>query len=100
MAKFIVQQGAEPGQEYPITSGMLVFGRSDECDVILHDPNVSRRHAHAVVLNGMVAVVDLGSSNGTLVNGIPISRAFLMDGDVLTMGITSFLFAEELQLND
>jgi pSer/pThr/pTyr-binding forkhead associated (FHA) protein len=100
MAKFIVQQGTDPGAEFPVSSGMLVFGRSDDCDVTLADPNVSRRHAHAVVLNGMVAVVDLGSSNGTLVNGIPISRAFLMDGDVVTLGITSFLFAEERQLND
>lgn len=100
MAKFIEQQGSHPGQEIPITSGMVVFGRSDECDVVLADPNVSRRHAHAVVLNGMVAVVDLGSSNGTLINGIPISRAFLMDGDILTLGATTFRFADDQALSD
>jgi len=100
MAKFIERQGAEPGREVSINSGMVVFGRSDDCDVALGDPNVSRRHAHAVVLNGMVAVVDLGSSNGTLVNGIPISRAFLMDGDVMTLGATTFEFLEERELND
>lgn len=100
MAKFITQHGPDPAQEYSITAGMVTFGRSEECDVALADPNVSRRHAHAVVLNGMVAMVDLGSSNGTLVNGVPISRAFLMDGDVITLGASTFLFIEELELAD
>lgn len=100
MAKFITQQGADTAQEFPVTSGMMTFGRSDDCDVVLSDPNVSRRHAHAVVLNGMVALVDLGSSNGTLVNGVPISRAFLMDGDVVTLGATVFHFVEEMELSD
>lgn len=99
MPKFIALEGVNPGQEIPINGKLLVFGRSDDCDVVLTDPNVSRRHAHAVTLNGMVAVVDLGSSNGTLVNGIPISRIFLMDGDELTLGGTVLQFVEERELN-
>jgi len=99
MPKFIVTQGAQPGQEINIQGKLLVFGRSEECDVVLADPNVSRRHAHAVILNGMVAVVDLGSSNGTLVNGIPISRIFLMDGDEVRLGGTTLQFAEDRELS-
>lgn len=99
MAKFILTQGDQPGREIPVEGKMVVFGRSDDCDVVLVDPNVSRRHAHAIILNGMVAVVDLGSSNGTLVNGIPISRIFLMDGDELQLGGTTLLFVEDRELN-
>lgn len=99
MSKFVIVKGADAGQEFPFTGGMMVIGRSDECDIVLSDPNVSRRHAHAVVLNGMVAVVDLGSSNGTLVNGIPISRIFLMDGDEVQVGGTTIGFVEERELN-
>ncbi len=99
MPKFVISQGADPGREIPINGSMVVFGRADECDVVLPDPNVSRRHAHAVILNGMVAVVDLGSSNGTLVNGIPISRIFLMDGDEVTLGGTVLRFVEDRELS-
>lgn len=99
MPKLILTQGANPGQEVNVNGKMVVFGRSDECDVVLVDPNVSRRHAHAIMLNGMVALVDLGSSNGTLVNGIPISRIFLMDGDQVQMGGTVFQFLEDRELN-
>jgi DNA-binding NtrC family response regulator len=100
MPKFIVMQGEQPGSEIPFEGNRLVFGRTDDCDVVLPDPNVSRRHAHAVVLNGMVAMVDLGSSNGTLVNGIPISRTFLMDGDQVTLGGTLLQFIEDLEQSD
>ena len=99
MPKFIITQGANQGTEIPAEGKMLVFGRSDECDVVMADPNVSRRHAHAVMLNGMMAMVDLGSSNGTLVNGIPISRIFLMDGDEIQLGGSIFQYVEDRELN-
>jgi two-component system response regulator HydG len=78
----------------------LVFGRTDECDVMISDPNVSRRHAQAVFLNGLVAMVDLNSSNGTLVNGLPISRIFLMDGDEVQLGSTTLVYSDEREGRD
>ena len=96
MSKFIVKQGSPSavGLEIPVDRVQMVFGRTEECDVVVLDPNVSRRHAQALVLDGLVAMMDLGSSNGTYVNGLPISRIFLMDGDEVRFGETVLVFAE------
>jgi len=94
MPKFIVKSGANAGLEIPLTGKRLVFGRSDECDVVLTDGNVSRVHAHAIVLDGLVALVDLNSSNGTYVNELPISRILLMDGDEVRLGETVLVFSD------
>lgn len=96
MPKFVVKQGDHAGTEIPMNGSQIVFGRSEECDVLVSDVNVSRRHAQAILINGLVAIVDLNSSNGTLVNGIPISRIFLMDGDEVRIGGMSFQFVDDL----
>lgn len=88
--------------ESPVTSGALVvpngksvtlgdaavvIGRSPECDIVLDDPNVSRRHAEVKVVNGSYAVSDLGSTNGTRVNGIAVTlERALRDGDIIGLG--------------
>lgn len=95
MPKFIVQSGAEPGTEISGDRNRVLFGRADDCDVIIPDVNVSRHHAQAVLLDGLMALVDLNSSNGTFVNGLPISRIFLMDGDVVTLGETQLVFVDD-----
>jgi transcriptional regulator with GAF, ATPase, and Fis domain len=94
MPKFIVKSGPHAGLEIPLVGKRLVFGRSDECDVVLTDGNVSRVHAHAIVLDGLVALVDLNSSNGTFVNELPISRILLMDGDEIRLGETVLVFCD------
>ena len=95
MPKFIVRTGAKPGMEIKADSNRTLFGRAEECDVLIADANVSRHHAQAVMLDGMMALVDLNSSNGTFVNGLPISRIFLMDGDVITLGETELVYVDE-----
>src|SRR5687767_12843536 len=94
MSKFIVKQGAGAGRDIPNNQPLMTFGRTDECDVVVADANVSRRHAQVMDLAGSIALMDLGSSNGTLVNGLPISRIFLMDGDEVTLGGTILVFAD------
>lgn len=67
----------------------LVLGRGAEADVLLPDNSVSRRHARVGVEAGRVMVEDLGSTNGTTVNGRPLrtgERPELQDGDRLTLG--------------
>jgi hypothetical protein len=78
---------------YPVTSGRVVLGRSSECDVRVADANVSRRHCE-IVQDGPTSwsVVDLGSTNGTELNGHRISRAALTDGDRVTVGGTDVVF--------
>ena len=95
MAKFTLKSGNQPGREIRMEGPRLVFGRAEDCDVVIADSNISRRHAQAIVLNDLVSMMDLGSSNGTFVNELPISRVFLMDGDEVRLGETVLVFSEE-----
>jgi hypothetical protein len=66
----------------------LQIGRLPECAVVVDDPNASRRHAELVRRDGAVVLVDLDSTNGTLVNGAPVKEVPLSDGDEVTIGAT------------
>src|SRR5262245_45125506 len=72
----------------------LTVGRALTSDVALLDPTVSRRHASLVVDESGIDLSDLGSSNGTFVNGERVERARLAAGDVLTFGKLSFNVSE------
>lgn len=64
----------------------LMIGRHSQNDLVLDNPVVSRHHALVVSRNDRVYVVDLGSTNGTLVNGAQVHRRALRDGDVIEVG--------------
>jgi len=83
------------GREVPLTADRAVIGRSRECDVRLADSNVSRRHAEVRHEDGAYWIVDLGSTNGTELNGKRIERAKLTDGDRITLGSTDVVFGHE-----
>lgn len=70
----------------------LTIGRLPECSVVLDDPNASRRHAEMLHRNGQVVLVDLNSTNGTLVNGAAVKETPLVDGDEVTVGATVLRF--------
>lgn len=87
-------KGVPPKAVYSIV-GTTRIGRSDQSEVVLVDPSVSRVHA-VVELNGAAVVVrDLGSTNGTFVNGRRIEAQTLRDGDELTFGNTRMRFETE-----
>ena len=72
-----------------------VLGRSRDADVQIEDPNVSRRHVEIVQEGSVYWVVDLGSTNGTEVNGRRVQRAQLDDGSTFTIGETTVTFSTE-----
>jgi pSer/pThr/pTyr-binding forkhead associated (FHA) protein len=75
------------GRTYPITSAVTVLGRGTEADVIVDDAGVSRRHAEVHADNGQLTVRDLGSTNGTFVDGEKIAGvAALVDGSRIRIG--------------
>ncbi len=86
------------GDSYPLLGAITVVGRDDEADIMLDDPGISRRHSEIRVTNDgphlVMTVSDLGSTNGTFLNGDPIDRAHLHDGDRITVGRTHLLFQE------
>ncbi|HEX2162915.1 MAG TPA: FHA domain-containing protein, partial [Thermoanaerobaculia bacterium] len=70
-----------------LPAGEHVVGRSRDCDVVVRDATVSRAHALVAVGRGRVTVQDLGSSNGTLVNGQAVrAETQLAEGDQLRLG--------------
>jgi len=80
------------GNRILLESEPLTIGRLPECSIVLNDPNVSRRHAELQRRGGEVVVVDLQSTNGTRVNGVPIRERALADGDEITVGTTTLRF--------
>jgi len=85
-----------PGIEHDValTGERMVIGRLRSCDLCLEDANTSREHAALEREGAGWAVVDLGSTNGTLVNGETIDRVRLLNGDIITVGITELTYHE------
>jgi hypothetical protein len=80
------------GSRVVLGTETVVIGRLPECGMVLSDPNVSRRHAEVRRQDNDVVLVDLGSTNGTRVNGVPVRERVLEDGDEVSVGTTSIRF--------
>jgi hypothetical protein len=80
------------GRRHPLSGERVLVGRSRECDVVVSDPNVSRRHIELRRGQGGWAAVDLGSTNGMKVNGRRVGHAELNPGDRITVGVTDLTF--------
>jgi hypothetical protein len=80
------------GRRYTLTGPLTVIGRSSACDVALDDASASRRHAELRRRGGKTVLVDLDSTNGTLVNGRRVREAPLRAGDRITIGTTTIVF--------
>jgi hypothetical protein len=80
------------GTRVAVGDDPVTIGRMPECEVVLSDQNVSRRHAEVRRQDGEFVVVDLGSTNGTRVNGAGVRERRLADGDEITVGSTNLRF--------
>jgi diguanylate cyclase (GGDEF)-like protein len=83
---------AEMGTRYALSDAPLILGRGDNCDIPINHHSVSRRHAVVEANAGNWAVTDLGSTNGTFVNDVPVTNAILGDGDSLRVGNCIYRF--------
>jgi hypothetical protein len=83
------------GKKNILAGERLTIGRSRECELVVDDPNVSRRHAEVrKTIEGWM-VVDLGSTNGVKVNGKRVKEEVLRPGDKITLGLVELEFGEE-----
>lgn len=80
--------GAEP---FRIPLCGLLAGRSLVCDLVLDDPDISRRHVQFTLLDAKIWIVDLGSANGTLVDGALVRRERLREGSEIALGSVRLL---------
>ena len=76
------------GRRYQLSGRVTVLGRGSEADIVVDDPGVSRRHVEIRLDDGSAVVRDLGSTNGTFVDGERASTARLSDGSSITIGRT------------
>ncbi|MCQ9166019.1 MULTISPECIES: DUF3662 and FHA domain-containing protein [unclassified Arthrobacter] len=81
------------GQRYSLNASSITLGRSSEADILIDDTGVSRKHLEIRTRGGVSTAVDLGSTNGSFVNGHRVhGSADLTDGTVITMGRTQITF--------
>jgi len=79
--------GKYQGGEYPLAEGQeIVIGRSSELDMVLVEEMVSRKHARIALTDGTISIEDLGSTNGTFVNGEKVQQGTLREGDRVLIG--------------
>jgi hypothetical protein len=83
------------GKRTVLAAERTSLGRSRECDIVIDDPNVSRKHAEVRrTIEGWM-VVDLGSTNGVKLNGRRVNEEVLAPGDEITLGLAQIKFEEE-----
>jgi pSer/pThr/pTyr-binding forkhead associated (FHA) protein len=85
-AMLVVKRGPNAGSRFPLHQPVTSAGRDPRSDIFLDEVTVSRRHAEFRSERGELHVVDIGSLNGTYVNGQLIDSAVLTDGDEIQMG--------------
>ncbi|MBK9797817.1 MAG: FHA domain-containing protein [Holophagaceae bacterium] len=89
MVQLTFLSGAQAGRQLRLDQPVIRFGRSEDCDIQLDDPQdlmVSNHHAELVLEDGALVVIDTGSTNGTWVNGLKVVKQRLQPGDVLSLG--------------
>jgi hypothetical protein len=94
MPKLIITREGVSLRDYPLDQQRTTIGRKPDNDVYLDDQTVSSEHA-AVSLIGAPAITDLGSTNGTFVNGVRISKQDLKHGDVIRIGQHELKYIDE-----
>ncbi len=83
----VMNRGPQPGQTFMVDRDQLTLGRDPSNEIVISDPQVSRQHARITRQGKLVVIEDLGSTNGTFVNGIRLAGPHVMvNGDVLGLG--------------
>ena len=81
-----IESGFYAGLEWPVRDEPIVIGRGRKADLVIGEATISRTHARIVPEGDAFVLEDLGSTNGTQLNGKRVSRGEIRDGDELRMG--------------
>jgi dipeptidyl aminopeptidase/acylaminoacyl peptidase len=95
VARLTFESGPFAGRVVALPSQMVTVGRAPDNDVVVGDPATSGRHGRIEVRGGVFWISDLGSTNGTMVNGEPIIERQLADGDLIAIGQNAIRFTLE-----
>ncbi len=95
MPRLVIKQGPGVGRDHALGGGECVVGRDASATFVLEDNLASRRHFRVVSEAGIWYLEDLGSTNGTTVNGRRAQRQRLADGDAIRAGNTRLTFVQK-----
>lgn len=95
MAKVTIKSGEFKNRSYDLQKDVLTMGRSSDNIIQIIDKKISRKQAELVFREDKYWIIDLGSKNGTYVNGLKIQEQVLNDGDVITVGEVYLIYNEE-----
>src|SRR5207237_10386469 len=84
-------------QQYQLSEGRTVVGRSPQCDVVINDDSISRQHARLVVGADQVELTDLQSRNGTYLAGEPVRDEILRSGERMRLGDLAVLLGKHVE---
>ena len=90
----ILNRGSGPGTVYPLLDGVSI-GRDSDNDIVLADNKVSRQHARIRLQEEAWVLEDLGTANGTILNGLPVNKKTLTSGDIFKIGEFTFRYIEK-----
>ena len=91
--ELVIASGPDGGHTFRVSGPAIRIGRAPDNDMVLRDPATSGHHARVERRGNDFYVVDLGSTNGTLVNGEVVMEHQLKDGDSITIGQNAVTFA-------
>ena len=95
MPAYFIKYSDETGPKtHEFSSGELILGRAPDCQVVLKDFGISRQHAKLIADPGGVRIMDLGSKNGTKINGNLVTQSPLREGDKFSLGSLEILFGK------
>lgn len=92
-ASLTIVRGPMAGERFDLDEAEVTIGRDPACGIFLNDRTVSRQHAHLTLRDGQATVEDLGSLNGTWVDGAIVSSGVLHDGSSLQIGTFKMIFS-------
>ena len=92
----VLLRGPGEGSLFRLGLDVVTLGRAPTATVLLDDVSVSRRHAEITPIPAGYRITDLGSLNGTYVNGTRVSSALLAHGDVIQIGLFRFRFVSKI----
>ncbi|WP_084039054.1 DUF3662 and FHA domain-containing protein [Demequina sp. NBRC 110053] len=88
------------GERYYLTGQMTVVGRGSEADIVVDDTGVSRQHCRFEATDQGTILTDLGSTNGTLVEGQRVTEVTLVDGNAVQVGRTTIMYWDGLPVDE
>ncbi len=98
--QLVMNSGPNPGKEFPLEKGEVFIGRDLTNDLVINDAEVSRRHARLVAQAGGYILEDLGSTNGTFVNGQRLMGPYILrSGETVTLGEHVSLLFQEVRID-